>query len=59
MPVISIKIIKAIEQEVKNQKLFIKALENQEKNYGSDFTEEKNKTQESIDYYNKMLKEAA
>lgn len=56
---LSLKIVKAIEQEIKAQEQFIKSLENQEKNYKKDLSDNKVEVQKSIDYYKKILKDAA
>ena len=56
---LSLKIVKAIEQEIKAQEQFIKSLENQEKNYKKDLSDYKVEVQKSIDYYKKILKDAA
>jgi len=55
----SIKIKKAIEAETKAQKALLKLLVNQEANYGVDLTKEKENINNSIEYYDKVLKEAA
>lgn len=56
---VSLKIKKAIEAEVKGQKALLKLLESQEANYNSDCNEVKENVKASIDYYNKILNEAA
>ena len=56
---VSIKIKKAIESEVKTQNNLLKALENQEANYKVDFSKHKAEINKSIEYYNKILDEAA
>ena len=57
MSLISEKVKKAIEKEAKNQKTFLKIIENKEKNYSKDYTEEKEFVSKSIAYYEKILKE--
>lgn len=54
---LSAKIRKEIEKEIKVQKEFIKQLENHEQQYGCDYTAEKEQVLKSIDYYYKVLKE--
>lgn len=56
---VSEKIKKAIESEVKAQKQLLKLLEAQEKNYKQDYAEEKQAINDSLNYYDKVLKEAA
>ena len=56
---ISIKIKKSIEAEIKAQKSFVKTLEAQESNYGTNVKEVVDQTKQSINYYEKVLKEAA
>ena len=52
---VSIKIRKSIESEVKVQKSLLKALETQEKNYNIDLTRQKQDITKSIEYYEKVL----
>lgn len=54
---VSEKIKSAIKKEIKAQETAIKVLENQEKEYGLTFPKEKALIKESINYYNKILKE--
>lgn len=54
---VSEKIKSLIKKEIKAQESVINILENQEKEYGLDFQKEKKLIKESIDYYNKILKE--
>ena len=56
---VSIKIKKAIEQEVKSQKALLKLLETQEANYSVDLSKEKGEINKSLAYYDKVIKEAA
>ena len=56
---VSIKIKKAIESEIKQQKALLKLLVAQESNYGTDYSKEKADINQSITYYEKVLKEAA
>lgn len=56
---ISVEIKKKIEKEAKTQRTLLKLLENQEKNYNMDLTQEKEDINKSIDYYDKVLKEVA
>lgn len=56
---ISVKIRKSIESEVKVQKSLLKALEVQEKNYNVDLGQQKEDISKSLEYYEKVLKEAA
>ena len=56
---VSIKIRKAIESEAKAQKNLLKSLESQEANYKVDFSKHKAEINKSIEYYNKILDEAA
>lgn len=56
---ISVKIKKSIESEVKVQKNLLKALEVQEKNYSVDLSQPKEDVSKSLDFYEKVLKEAA
>lgn len=56
---ISIKIKKAIEAEAKAQKSLLKLLASQEANYGVDLTKQKEDINQSIAYYDKIIKEAA
>lgn len=56
---LSIKIKKVIEAEVKSQKALLKLLVAQETNYGTDCSKEKTDINNSITYYEKILKEAA
>lgn len=55
---ISVKVQKTIEQEIKAEESYLKALENQEKNYKVDLTSNKEEAQASIDFYKKILKDA-
>lgn len=57
MGLISEKIKKAIESELKSQQAYLKLLESQEKYYGKDHTEEKEFVKKTIANYDKMLKE--
>ena len=54
---VSEKIKEIIKKEVKSQQSVIKVLENQEKEYGFQFTKEKEMINKSIEYYNKVLNE--
>lgn len=56
---VSIKIKKAIEIEKKSQQTLLKLLETQEVNYSVDLSKEKAEINKSIEYYDKVLKEAA
>lgn len=56
---ISEKIKKSIETEVKSQKNLLKLLDNQEKNYKVDLKQEKENIATSITYYEKVLSEVA
>lgn len=56
---ISNKIKEAIEKEIKTQKNLLKSLETQEANYNVDMSEIKDDIVKSIQYYEKILKEAA
>lgn len=56
---VSEKIKKAIESEVKSQKSLLKLLEAHEKNYKVDYSEEKEEINASLNYYDKILNEAA
>lgn len=55
---VSEKIKSAIKAEVKSQESFIKVLEKQEKEYGANYSKEKEQIKNSIEYYNKILNEA-
>lgn len=59
MMLISLKIKKAIEQEIKAQKSVVKILKNQETNYGTNVKEVVDQANNSITYYEKVLKDAA
>lgn len=54
---VSLKIKKAIEAEIKSQRAYLKALETQEKNYSKDLTEEKQTVKDSIANYEAFIKE--
>lgn len=54
---VSEKIKKIINAEIKSQENFLKVLDSQEKNYGLQLSKEKETTQNSIDYYKKFLEE--
>ena len=54
---VSEKIKDVIKKEIKNQENLLKLLENQEKNYGKDYEQEKIEIKNSITYYNKILNE--
>lgn len=54
---LSLKIKKAIEGEIKSQKALLKLLVSQEANYGSNCSKEKEEINKSIAYYEKVLKE--
>ncbi len=56
---ISNKLKKAIESEVKAQQTLLKLLVNQEQNYNVDCSKEKEDIEKSIAYYNKVIKDAA
>lgn len=56
---VSEKIKKAIESEVKSQNSFIKLIEAQEKNYGEDYSEKKEAIKKTLNFYEKILNEAA
>lgn len=56
---VSIKIKKSIENEVKSQKNLLKALENQETNYKVNLTKQKEDINKSIEYYTQILEEVA
>ena len=56
---ISVKIKKTIEAEVKAQKALLKLLVSQENNYGVDLSKEKAEINKSLVYYDKVLKEGA
>lgn len=53
---VSLKIKDVIKKEIKAQDMLLKSLESQEKNYGSDFSKEKEEIKKSIDYYEKFLR---
>lgn len=55
---VSEKIRKTIKAEVKAQEGLVKLLEKQEKEYGANYSKEKEQIQKSIEYYNKVLSEA-
>ena len=55
---LSAKIVKEIEKEIKTQKDLIKTLELQEQQYECDLTQVKEQARKIIDYYYKVLKEA-
>lgn len=55
----SIKIIKTMESEIKSLETLLKTLENREKNYQVDLSQEKAEIKASIDYYKWAIKEAA
>ena len=55
---VSEKIKSAIKAEVKSQESFIKVLEKQEKDYGANYSKEKEQIKNSIEYYKKILNEA-
>lgn len=55
---ISTKIKKVIENEIKSQKTLLKLMTNQETNYGVDLSKEKSDINKSVAYYEKVLKEA-
>lgn len=54
---VSEKIKDAIKKEIKSQENLLKLLENQEKNYGKNYEDEKVEIKNSIAYYNKVLNE--
>lgn len=56
---VSEKIKKSIEIEVKSQKQLLKMLEAQEKNYKVDYADKKEAINQSLEYYSKILNEAA
>ena len=56
---VSEKIKKAIEIEVKAQKQLLKLLEAQEKNYKEDYSDKKDAINQTLNYYDKILNEAA
>lgn len=56
---VSIKIKKAIESEIKAQQTLLKLLVAQEQNYNVDCSKEKEDIEKSISYYNKVIKDAA
>lgn len=55
---ISIKIKKTIETEIKNQKALLKLLVSQEQNYNVDLSEQKKDIEKSIEYYESVIKNA-
>ena len=55
---LSIKIIKEMEKEIKTLKDFLKILERQEEQYQVDYTLQKEQIHSSINYYYKVIKEA-
>lgn len=57
--IISIKIKKQIESEIKNQKSLLKLVTNQETNYQSNVGDLKDTINQSIQFYEKILKEAS
>ena len=57
MGLVSENIKKTISKEIKVQEGFIKLLEAREKEYGVKYTKEKEEVRNSINYYNKILKE--
>ena len=56
MAKISLKIIQAIKKEIADQKKLSKLLEQQEKNYGSNFKKEKENIAASLETYENILK---
>ena len=54
---LSEKIKKIIESEIKSQKQLLKLLDNQEKNYHEDYSSKKEMINKSLEYYDKVLKE--
>ena len=56
---VSEKIKKVIEVEIKSQKQLLKLLDAQEKNYKVDYSDEKENINKSLEYYNKILNEVA
>lgn len=57
MALVSESVKKVIVKEVKNQESLIKLLEAREKEYGVKYTKEKEEIKNSIDNYNKFIKE--
>lgn len=55
---LSIKIIKEMEKEIKTLKDFLKILERQEEQYQVDYTLQKEQIHSSINYYYKVIKES-
>ena len=55
--IISIKLIRAIEAELKKQKALLELLISREENYNDDLSNEKSFVESSINYYEKLLKE--
>lgn len=54
---VSEKIKDVIRKEIKSQENLLKFLENQEKNYDKDYSQDKQDIRNSIAYYNKILNE--
>lgn len=54
---VSEKIKDVVKKEIKSQENLLKLLENQEKNYGKNYEQEKVEIKNSIAYYNKILNE--
>lgn len=52
---LNVKILKLLETEVKTQEKFKKSLEDQEKNYGADYTEKKTEIEKSIKFMNEVI----
>lgn len=53
------KILKTIETEIKSQKALLKLLETQETNYNVDLSKEKENINNTISFYERVVKEAA
>ena len=58
MLLISEKIIKVINSEIKSQNSLLKLLEDREKNYHTDHSQDKEKINKSLQFYNKILEES-
>lgn len=54
---LSLKIKKTIESEIKNQKALLKLIVAQETNYNSNYAKEKEDINKTIAYYEKILRD--
>ena len=57
MGLVSETVKKSIQKEIKSQESLLKLLEIREKEYGVKYPKEKEDIKNSIEYYNKFLKE--